>query len=158
MHRHRQRAPRARRVQVMVHLGPAGERIVRLGLVAVRGQVLGQAGGEPGVDSDSVIPQEVERVIQEVGETLASEIRRSLEFFSATNQEGEISKLYICGGTSKISSLARIIEGKTGLPVESFDPFRNVKINERVFDINFIRNEAPKAAVAMGLALRRFDE
>ncbi len=115
-------------------------------------------GGEPGVDSDSVIPQEVERVIREVCETLSSEIRRSLEFFSATNQEGEISKLFLCGGTSKISSLPKILEGRTGLPVEVFDPFRNIRINERIFDINFIRHEAPKAAVAVGLALRSFDE
>ena len=115
-------------------------------------------GGDAGVESDSVIPQEVERVIQESCETLAGEIRRSLEFFGATNQEGDITKLFLCGGTSKVSSLAKILEGRTGLSVELFDPFRNIKVNDRVFDIGFIRNEAPKAAVAVRLALRRFDE
>lgn len=115
-------------------------------------------GGDAGVDADSVIPQEVERVIQEVSENLASEVRRSLEFFSATNQDTEISRLYLCGGTSKISSLHKILETRTGVPVEVFDPFRNIRVNEKVFDVNFIRNVAPMAAVAVGLGLRRFDD
>ncbi len=114
-------------------------------------------GGEPGVDADSVIPQEVERVIQEVSENLASEIRRSLEFFSATNQDSDISKIYLCGGTSKISTLYKVLESRTGIPVEFMDPFRNIRINEKIFDVNFIRNVAPMASVAVGLGLRRFD-
>ena len=115
-------------------------------------------GGEPGVDADSVIPQEVERVIQEVGESLASEVRRSLEFFSATNQDSEISKLYLCGGTSKISSLHKILQSRVGIPVELMDPFRNIAINDKIFDVGFIRNVAPMASVAVGLGLRRFDD
>ncbi|RJO63408.1 MAG: type IV pilus assembly protein PilM [Myxococcales bacterium] len=115
-------------------------------------------GGEPGVDADSVIPQEVERVIQEVSENLASEIRRSLEFFSATSQDGEIAKLYLCGGTAKISTLNKVLESRTGISVEVLDPFKNIRINESRFDVNFIRNVAPMAAVAVGLGLRRFDE
>lgn len=115
-------------------------------------------GGEPGVDADSVIPQEVERVIQEVSENLASEIRRSLEFFSATNQDSNISKIYICGGTAKISSLQKVLESRTGIAVEMFDPFRNIRINDKIFDTDFIKNVAPMAAVAVGLGLRRFDD
>lgn len=115
-------------------------------------------GGEPGVDADSVIPQEVERVIQEVSESLASEIRRSLEFFSATNQDSIISRLYLCGGTAKITTLHKILESRTGVSVEMFDPFRNIRINEKIFDVGFIRSVAPMAAVAVGLGLRRFDD
>ncbi len=115
-------------------------------------------GGDPNAEADSVIPQEVERIIQEVCETLASEIRRSLEFFSATNQESEISKVYLCGGTSKISSLPAILQDQLEVEVDSFDPFKNIRINEKIFDTNFIRNVAPMAAVAVGLGLRRFDD
>ncbi len=115
-------------------------------------------GGEQGVDADSVIPQEVERVIQEVADNLTSEIKRSLEFFSATNQENDISKLYICGGTSKISSLQKVLESRAGISVEVFDPFKNISINDKIFDTAFIRSVAPMAAVAVGLGLRRFDD
>ena len=115
-------------------------------------------GGDPNSEADSVIPQEVERIIQEVCETLASEIRRSLEFFSATNQDSEISKVYLCGGTSKISSLPGILQDQLEVEVDSFDPFKNIRINEKIFDTNFIRNVAPMAAVAVGLGLRRFDD
>ena len=115
-------------------------------------------GGEPGVDADSVIPQEVERVIQEISENLASEIRRSLEFFSATNQDNEISKLFVCGGTAKISTMHKILESRTGIKVETLDPFKEIRINDKIFDVGFIRNVAPMAAVAVGLGLRRFDD
>ncbi len=115
-------------------------------------------GGDAGVDADSVIPQEVESVIQEVADSLSSEIRRSLEFYQATNQEGEINKLYLCGGTSKLSTLRTILESRVSIPVEIMDPFRNVKINPKIFDVDFIRNVAPMATVAVGLGLRRFED
>ncbi len=115
-------------------------------------------GGDAGLDADSVIPQEVESVIQEVADSLSSEIRRSLEFYQATNQEGDIDKLYLCGGTSKLSTLRSILESRVSIPVELMDPFRNIKINPKIFDVEFIRNVAPMAAVAVGLGLRRFED
>ena len=34
------------------------------------------------------------------------------------------------------------------------DPFRDVSVDEQTFDIDYVRAQAPMAAVAMGLALR----
>jgi type IV pilus assembly protein PilM len=38
--------------------------------------------------------------------------------------------------------------------VELFDPFRNIKIDARKFDPDYMRDLVPEMAVAVGLALR----
>ena len=116
-----------------------------------------KSGGELGGthDADSVVPQEVERVIYTVSETVASEIQRSLDFYTTTNADSQISKIYISGGTAKIPSLYRIIEQKLGVPVEIINPFKNIEVDGTRFDLEYLRDVAPMAAVATGLALRR---
>lgn len=112
-------------------------------------------GGERGVDADSVIPQEVERVMSQVSESITGEIHRSLDFYLATASEGRLSRIYLSGGASKVPSLARSIENRVGVAVEILDPFRNVEIDERLFDVKYIENVKPLAAVAVGLGLRK---
>ena len=129
----------------------------QLGLSYEEAEAL-KLGGDEELEAESVIPQEVERIIQESSEVLVQEVRRSLEFFSATSQDADIARLFLCGGTAKISSLHKILESRTGIPVTVMDPFRNIEIQEKQFNMDFLRNSAPMAAVAVGLGLRRFDE
>src|SRR3954451_1602696 len=74
-------------------------------------------GGDAG-EVDSVIPQEVERVIQGVADQMAGEIQRSLDFYAATAADSRIAKVYLSGGTAKIPALFKIIEQRVGVPVE----------------------------------------
>ncbi len=112
-------------------------------------------GGEAGIDADSVVPQEVEQVMAAVSESMASEIHRSLDFYLATSSEGRVARVYLSGGTAKVPSLARIIEDKVGVAVELIDPFRNIQIDPKVFNLDYINEIRPLAAVAVGLGLRR---
>jgi type IV pilus assembly protein PilM len=111
-------------------------------------------GGERGVDADSVVPQEVERVMQAVSEQMASEIHRSLDFYLATSSEGRMSKVYLSGGTAKVPSLARTIEDRVGVAVELIDPFKNIQIDPKIFNIDYINEVRPLASCAVGLGLR----
>jgi type IV pilus assembly protein PilM len=115
-------------------------------------------GGGATVDADSVVPQEVERVIVSVSETLAGEIQRSLDFYAATAADSQISRIYLSGGTCKIPSLYKIIENKVGVPVEVMNPFRNIEFDPKRFDPEYIREVGPSAAVAVGLGLRTPDD
>jgi type IV pilus assembly protein PilM len=115
-------------------------------------------GGEIGGPSDTteaVIPQEVGGIIRSVSENLAAEIQRSLDFFSAQSAEDQISKICIMGGTAKIPGLTSIIESKTGISTEVVNPFGRIDINQKEFDIKYINEVAPLAAVGVGLATRR---
>lgn len=114
-----------------------------------------KAGGELGADADAVVPQEVERVIHMVSEGVASEIQRSLDFYMATSADNNLARIYLSGGTAKIPSLYRTIEQKLGVPVEIINPFKNIEVDSNRFDLEYLRDVAPIAAVATGLAFRR---
>src|SRR6266849_2799543 len=117
-----------------------------------------KVGGDAAQDSDSVVPQEVERVIQGVADQMAGEIQRSLDFYTATAADSHISRLYLSCGTAKIPALFKVIEQRVGVPVEILNPFKGVEIDNRRFDPNYVMDVAPSAAVAIGLALRRSNE
>lgn len=114
-----------------------------------------KVGGEIMGDSQSVVPQEVENIMMGVAENVASEIKRSLEFYSATSTEEHISRLYLSGGSAKVPGLTRMIEQRTGVPVEIVNPFKRVDVPEKILKSSYLEQVAPMAAVSVGLALRR---
>jgi len=114
-------------------------------------------GGEPGAEADTLIPQEVERVIQQVAEQIALEVQRSLDFFATTSADGAVSKIYVTGGSSKITTMLKVLERRTGVPVERANPFANIVVEPETFSEDFLRESGPMAAVAIGLGYRGVD-
>ena len=106
-------------------------------------------------ETDAVVPQEVERVIQGVAEQLAGEIQRSLDFYAATAADHRISRVFLSGGTARIPALFKVIEQRAAVPVEVLNPFKAIEIDNKRFDPTFLTSAASSAAVAVGLALRR---
>ncbi len=105
-------------------------------------------------ESDAVVPQEVERVIQSVADQMGGEIQRSLDFYASTASDSRVSKAYLSGGTARVGALFKVVEARTGVPVEILNPFKNVDVDRR-FDPAVVLAAAPSAAVGVGLALRR---
>lgn len=114
----------------------------------------GELGG-PSETTEAVIPQEVGGIIRSVSESLATEIKRSLDFFGASSVDDRISKIYLCGGTAKIPGLTGILENKIGVPAELINPFLKVQINDKTHDPTYLNEIAPMAGVGIGLAIRR---
>lgn len=112
-------------------------------------------GGELMGDKQSLVPQEVEDIVLSASEGVATEVQRSLDFYSATSTEDHISRIYISGGSARVPGLTKIIEQRTGIPVEIVNPFKNIEFSERVLKAEYVKQIAPMAAVAVGLALRR---
>jgi type IV pilus assembly protein PilM len=106
-------------------------------------------------ETDAVVPQEVERVIQGVADQMGGEIQRSLDFHAATAPDVHPTRVYLSGGTARIPALFKVIEQRAGVPVEILNPFKNIEVDNRKFDPAVIMNAAPSAAVAVGLSLRR---
>jgi len=101
---------------------------------------------------------DVEGIIQEAAEQLATEVQRSLEFFAASFSGGEIKRIFLSGGCAKIQVLPGLIEGRIGTPVELFDPFAKIEHDPETFDPEYLKQVAPLAAVSVGLALRREED
>lgn len=110
----------------------------------------GGAGG-----SDTVVPQEVERVVQQVAEAIAGEVQRSLDFYAATSADSLFSKVYLSGGSARLPALGRTISRTCGVPVELVNPFANIAYDEKTFTPEYLEQVAPSAGVAVGLALRK---
>src|SRR5512141_48807 len=73
-------------------------------------------------ESDAVVPQEVERVIQGVAEQMAGEIQRSVDFYAATAADHRVARVYLSGGTARLPAIVKAIEQRAGVPVEVLNP------------------------------------
>lgn len=100
----------------------------------------------------------LQETISRINETLAMEMRRSLDFYNTTAGEGKISDIYISGGGAKIPKLLEAINQRLGLPVEILDPFRKIRFNDKEFDAEYLAEIGPLVTVAVGLATRRFGD
>lgn len=102
-----------------------------------------------------MVPEEVEKVIRNVSESIATEIHRSLDFYLSTVTGEGMSRIYLSGGGALTPGLGGALSRATGTPIETIDPFRGIEIDERTFNPRFLQDAAPQATVAVGLALRR---
>ncbi len=108
---------------------------------------------------DGVDAAAVRDVLSDAAQNLAQEIQRSLDFFSATSGgDQKVRKVFVTGGTSKLPQMREALETRLGLSVETLDPFREVAVNEALFDPEYIRETAPMLCVAAGLAMRRLGD
>jgi len=79
-----------------------------------------------------------------------------MDFYRTTAEESseEIKKILIAGGGSKLPGLPEYLANRFEIPVEVFDPFRQIQVDSRKFDPDYMREIVPEMAVAVGLALR----
>ncbi len=112
-------------------------------------------GGSATGETEAVMRQEVESVIRSVSEQLSGEIARSLDFYQASAAEEQINKIWLSGGSCRVSGLAETIQRKQNIPTEILDPFRNIDRNPKQFDPAYLEEIGAQAAVSVGLALRR---
>jgi len=113
--------------------------------------------GERGPESQDVVPQEVEQAMRAVTNNLVGEIARSLDFFAATAADMRIQRVYLAGGSSRVSGLEAAFKERTGLEVELMNPLAKMLPSNR-FDADFLDQVGPSLSVGIGLAMRRVDE
>jgi type IV pilus assembly protein PilM len=106
--------------------------------------------------SRDVVPREVDQAMQSVSETVVGEIRRSLDFFSATSADSRIERVYLSGGSAHVPGLANAFRERTGLEVELLNPLARMRPSSR-FEPEFLDSLAPALGVGVGLALRRLE-
>jgi len=105
-----------------------------------------------------MVPQQVVQVIEAVSDTIAAEIQRSLDFFMATSGEGEIARIYVTGGSANLAALARAIERRARVSVETWSPVEKLTIEAKEVDPSLLQARAAQLSVALGLSLRKEKE
>ncbi len=105
---------------------------------------------------DGSEPQDMDAAIEGVSENLALEIQKTFDFFRTTAEAGHstVERILISGGGSKLRDLPQYLSRRFDISVETFEPFRRIKVDDRRFDPDLMRDVVPEMAVAVGLALR----
>lgn len=108
---------------------------------------------------EGIEPRPIQPIIETVSDILALEVRKTMDFYRATAEEGgeAIQKILVAGGGSKLPGLAEYLANRFETPVEVFDPFRRIRVDTKTFDPDYMREIVPEMAVAVGLALRGVD-
>ncbi|HVR41918.1 MAG TPA: type IV pilus assembly protein PilM [Thermoanaerobaculia bacterium] len=124
------------------------QRELNLSFAQAEGLKRGEAAGDHTIQQ--VIP-----ILNSVSEDFASELRKTLDFFTATSGAERVDSIMLSGGGASALNLETILRDKFGIDVEIMNPFRNVSFNEGEFNPEWISEVAPSMAVAVGLAIRK---
>ncbi len=103
---------------------------------------------------EAMAPQ-VKQVVEGVCDSIAAEIQRSLDFFMATSGEGEMSRIFVTGGSANLPQLSQAIERRARVPVEVFWPTEKLAIEAKEVDPALVQARSAQLAVALGLSLRK---
>ena len=105
---------------------------------------------------DGIEARPIQPIIETVSDILALEVKKTIDFYRATAAEGDttIQKILLAGGGSKLPGLGEFLSRRFEIPVEVFNPFRQIEVDNKKFDPDYMKEIIPEMAVAVGLALR----
>jgi type IV pilus assembly protein PilM len=96
-------------------------------------------------------------ILQQVTELIVLEIQKTFDFFRASASGEHIERIYMAGGSSQIPGLIEELQREFSLPVETLNPF--LRIDPPVdASADLLEQHAPQLSVAVGLALRSFED
>jgi type IV pilus assembly protein PilM len=107
-----------------------------------------------GSQLENVNPRNLRKIFQRSVDYFVSELQKILDFFSTNVSYDPIQKIFLSGGAAATYGLSSTMEAELNIPVEIIDPFRSLRIDEKVFDIDYLNSVGAAMAVAVGLALR----
>ena len=101
---------------------------------------------------ETVSPTDMQYVIDSVTEILCMEVQKTFDFFKSTSTVNSIDRMLVSGGAIHTPGLLEALGNNFDIPVEKFDSFRKIHVDERQFPL--IKEQAADMAIAVGLALR----
>jgi type IV pilus assembly protein PilM len=107
-------------------------------------------------EAEQMEEKSIEPLMDNVMDMVALEIQKTFDFYRATAEDNGVAvqKILVSGGGSKLEGLRDGLAQRLELPVETLDPFRQIKVDKRKFDPDYLNEIMPEMAVAVGLALR----
>lgn len=104
------------------------------------------------------LPHEVSEIVARMGHVLGTELKKSIDFYTASSLGPPIVGVLLSGGGSRAIHLSKIIEDYTGLPTQMMNPFQKIQGNAKNFSQDFLMSVAPEVVIPMGLAIRAGDK
>jgi type IV pilus assembly protein PilM len=114
---------------------------------------LGGAYEEP----ESEAQARISKIIRNVMTRLHAEVARSVNFYRSQQAGGAPTRLLLSGGSSIIPYTDRFFKEKVQIPIEYFNPFRNIELDPQVSREDLARC-AHFFGEVVGLGLRQYSE
>ncbi|HKR97440.1 MAG TPA: pilus assembly protein PilM, partial [Candidatus Angelobacter sp.] len=105
------------------------------------------------VSEDAKLP-----ILQQVTEIIVLEIQKTFDFFRATASGEHIERIYLAGGSSRVPGLVEALRQEFSLPVEVLNPFQRIMPPMDSTENGILEQNPGQLAVAVGLALRSFED
>ena len=102
--------------------------------------------------------QQVIPILNSVSEDFAGELRKTLDFFTATSGADRVDEIVLAGGGSGVLNLDATLRDKFGMAVNIMDPFTRVTVDEKEFNPEELAEVGPSMAIAVGLAIRKLGD
>ncbi len=112
------------------------------------------ATGGPQTEADSLTSQVFDTISPVLSE-LATELRRSLDYYRSRAAGKNVDRILICGGTASLVGLDKYLDHELQVPVQVASPLTGLTVTTKNFDPRYLQTIAPLFTVAIGLAARQ---
>ena len=112
------------------------------------------AGGLGSGPDDSKLRDDIFEAIAPVLGELASEIRRSLDYYRSRGAQVSIDRVLLTGGSAGLTNLAAFLQNELQAPVAVASALSALPVTSKHFDPSYLPTIGPAFTVAVGLAAR----
>jgi len=106
------------------------------------------------IDENGNLPEEVVDIIDEVLDTIFSEIKKTIDFYLTSSSDESLSSCFITGGCTLLPGLIEGIEALLGMEVKILNIFDSIDYDKKNIDEDELENIAYRGVAALGLAMR----
>jgi type IV pilus assembly protein PilM len=99
----------------------------------------------------------VSKIVRNTMTRLHGEISRSISFYRSQQQGSAPARVFLSGGTSSLPYMREFFQEKLQLPIEFFNPLRNVSVGPSL-DVGELSSKTHVLGELVGLALRAIGE
>jgi len=107
-----------------------------------------------GTEAGEKNKNESEKSILKILNQITKEVRKSLSYYKTQSQKVKYNKMILSGGCANIANIKDLLSEQFEIPVIIGDPFEDLKIDERAFDIKRMNKLKDTLATVIGLAKR----
>ncbi len=104
------------------------------------------------------LPHEVAEIVARMGHILGTELKKSVDYYTASSLGPPVTAIYLSGGGSRAAHLSKTIEEYLNLPVVYLNPFERVTASSKNMSDEYLQSISPEVVIPMGLAIRAGDK
>jgi len=107
-----------------------------------------------GPETEEKKKSESEKIVLKILNQIAKEVRQSLSYYKTQSQKVKYNKIILTGGSANIKNIDKFLSEQFEIPIIIGDPLEGIKIDERVIDVERIKELKESLVTVIGLAKR----